>query len=246
MRLKLELLGKIIASKVNELPMIELLSRVSSSILFRLSSDQRIALLLGVSGLIPIESEDNYVINLKKEADYHIIKYNLTVMNRSSWKFFGCRPPAYPTLRIVIFALLIEDDFLLKDFENKKLMFDWIENKILEFPDFWKNKTHFKDSNNKKTNSLSKELKTLIIINFVIPFAFWKYSTANEIELLEELVELANELPPEKNAKIQKFKKLGQKTKSIFETQGLLELLNDFCVNKRCLNCQIGVKLLNS
>jgi hypothetical protein len=86
----------------------------------------------------------------------------------------------------------------------------------------------------------------LIIINFVIPFAFWKYSTTNEIELLEELVELANELPPEKNAKVQMFKKLGQKTKSIFETQGLLELLNDFCVNKRCLNCQIGVKLLNS
>ena len=46
--------------------------------------------------------------------------------------------------------------------------------------------------------------------------------------------------------KVQMFKKLGQKTKSIFETQGLLELLNDFCVNKRCLNCQIGVKLLNS
>ncbi|MFN5443225.1 MAG: DUF2851 family protein [Crocinitomicaceae bacterium] len=246
MRLKLELLGKIIASKVNELPMIELLSRVSSSILFRLSSDQRITLLLGISGLIPIESEDNYVINLKKEADYLILKYNLTVMNSTSWIFFGCRPPAYPTLRIVVFALLIEDDFLLRDFENKKLMLDWVENKRLEFPDFWKTKTHFKDSNNKKTNSLSKELKTLIITNFIIPFSFWKYSTSNEIELLEELVELANELPPEKNAKVQKFKKLGQKTKSIFETQGLLELLNDFCVNKRCLNCQIGVKLLNS
>jgi hypothetical protein len=167
-------------------------------------------------------------------------------MNSTSWKFFGCRPPAYPTLRIVVFALLIEDDFLLRDFENKKLMLDWVENKRLEFPDFWKTKTHFKDSNNKKTNSLSKELKTLIITNFIIPFSFWKYSTSNEIELLEELVELANELPPEKNAKVQKFKKLGQKTKSIFETQGLLELLNDFCVNKRCLNCQIGVKLLNS
>jgi hypothetical protein len=243
--LKLELLGKIIATKVNELPMIELINRIPVSILFRLSVKQRVALLLGVSGLIPDNSEDDYVIKTLREAEYLMLKYNIISMNKASWKFFGCRPPAYPTLRIVIFALLIDDTILFKDFETESILLDWIVQKEIDFPSFWKYHSHFNSANNKKENTYSKELKVLIITNYFIPFFYWKFSKTNEIELLEKLISLAYLLPPEKNAKVQKFKKLGQKPKSVAETQGLLELLNDFCVNKQCLRCQIGVKLLN-
>lgn len=245
LRIKLELLGKIIATKVNELPMIELINRIPVSILFRLSVDQRVALLLGVSGLIPENSEVEYLNKTLKEAEYLMLKYNLTPMNKASWKFFGCRPPAYPTLRIVTFALLIDDEILFNEFETESILLDWIEQKEIDFPSFWKYHSHFNSANNKKENTFSKELKVLIITNYFIPFFYWKFSKINENELLEKLISLAYLLPPEKNAKIQKFKKLGQKPKSVAETQGLLELLNDFCVNKRCLNCQIGVKLLN-
>ncbi len=245
LRIKLEFLCKIIATKVNELPMIELINRIPVSILFRLSVKQRVALLLGVSGLIPDNSEDDDVIKTLKEAEYLMLKYNIISMNKASWKFFGCRPPAYPTLRIVTFALLIDDEILFKDFETESILLDWIEQKEIDFPSFWKFHTHFNSINNKKENTFSKELKVLIITNYFIPFFYWKFSKTNEIELLEKLISLAYLLPPEKNAKVQKFKKLGQKPKSVAETQGLLELLNDFCVNKQCLKCQIGVKLLN-
>jgi len=245
LRLKLELVGKIIATKVNELPMIELINRISISILLRLTEEQRIALLLGVSGLIPDGFEDEYVYKLFKEAEYLMSKYNLYCMNKASWKFFGCRPPAYPTLRIVTFALIINDEILFHDFESESILLDWIEQKEINFPSFWKYHTHFNAVSYKKENTFSKELKALIITNYFIPYFYWRFSKINEIELLEKLISLAYLLPPEKNAKVQKFRKLGQKAKSIAETQGLLELLNDFCVNKQCLQCQIGVKLLN-
>lgn len=245
LRLKLELIGKIIATKVNELPMIELINRIPISILFRLSQEERITLLLGVSGLIPKEYDDEYVNKLFMEAEYLITKYNLTCMNKASWKFFGCRPPAYPTLRIVLFAILINDEILLNDYESESIVLNWIEQKEIDYPMFWKNHTHFNSLNFNKENTFSKELKVLITTNYFIPFFYWKFSKTNEIELLEKLISLAYFLPPEKNAKVQKFKKLGLKPKSIAETQGLLELLNDFCVNKQCLRCQIGVKLLN-
>jgi len=245
LRLKLELVGKIIATKVNELPMIELINRISISILLGLTEEQRIALLLGVSGLIPDGFEDEYVYKLFKEAEYLMSKYNLYCMNKASWKFFGCRPPAYPTLRIVTFALIINDEILFHDFESESILLDWIEQKEINFPSFWKYHTHFNAVSYKKENTFSKELKALIITNYFIPYFYWRFSKINEIELLEKLISLAYLLPPEKNAKVQKFRKLGQKAKSIAETQGLLELLNDFCVNKQCLQCQIGVKLLN-
>jgi hypothetical protein len=244
LRLKLELLGKIIATKTNEIPMIELISRIPLNHLFRLNDELRIALLLGVSGLIPDNSIDLEIDKLKKDADFLLTKFQLTPMNSASWKFFGCRPPAYPTIRIVLFALLVSDEMLFQDFENESEIVFWLEKKEIQFPHFWKFHTHFTKSNSRFINSLSKELKILIITNYFIPFHYWKLSMENEIEFIEKLIELAISLPPEKNAKIEKFKKLGLKPKSIFETQGLLELINEFCVNKKCLSCQIGTKLL--
>ena len=246
LKLKFELLGKIILTKVNELPMVELLTRIPTALLLRLNTEERTALLLGVSGLIPKFSEIEEVKSLKKEASFLMNKYQIFPMNKASWKFFGCRPPAYPTIRMVLFSLLMEEDVLFKEFQNKELFLSWIENKSIEFPKYWKNNTHFNPSNSKINNTLSRELKMLIIANFIVPFYYWQFSKINSVEQMEELINLAYNLPPEKNSKIESFKKLGQKIKSIAETQGLLELLNEFCNNKKCLSCQIGNKLLTS
>ena len=246
LKLKFELLGKIILTKVNELPMVELLTRIPTALLLRLNTEERTALLLGVSGLIPKFSEIEEVKSLKKEASFLMNKYQIFPMNKVSWKFFGCRPPAYPTIRMVLFSLLMEEDVLFKEFQNKELFLSWIENKSIEFPKYWKNNTHFNPSNSKINNTLSRELKMLIIANFIVPFYYWQFSKINSVEQMEELINLAYNLPPEKNSKIESFKKLGQKIKSIAETQGLLELLNEFCNNKKCLSCQIGNKLLTS
>jgi hypothetical protein len=244
LRLKLELLGKIIATKTNEIPMIELISRVPISSLFRLNIEQRINLLLALSGLIPQFSDDFDVCEMKKEADFLLAKFQLKPMNASSWKFFGCRPPAYPTIRIVLFAILITDEVLFNDFENKDEVINWLNKKQIHYPSYWQFHTHFTEKKSTSLNTLSNELKILIITNYFIPFQYWKFSMEKEINYIEKLIEIAESLPPEKNSKIEKFKKLGLKPKSIFETQGLLELINEFCVNKKCFSCQIGTKLL--
>ncbi len=246
LKLKFELLGKIILTKVNELPMVELLTRIPTALLKRLNTEERTALLLGVSGLIPEVSEIDEVKSLKNEASFLMNKYQILPMNKASWKFFGCRPRAYPTIRIVLFSLLMDDDILFNEFETKELFLSWIENKSIVLPEFWKNNTHFKSSSLTIKNTFSKELKILIISNFIVLFYYWQFSKINSIEQLQELISLAYNLPPEKNSKIESFKKLGQKIKSIAETQGLLELINEFCNNKKCLSCQIGNKLLTS
>jgi hypothetical protein len=244
LRLKLELLGKILLTKVNELPIIELISKVPVTLLYKISDSQRIALLLGVSGLIPTESNDEYVVALRLEAEFLMTKYGITSMFSKSWRFFGCRPSAYPTIRIVYFALLVNDEVLTNDFDNQYELLEWLNNKKLNLTDFWQSNTHF-NCNSKHINSLTKDLKCLILTNFILPFFYWKFKLNNDLELLEELIELVIKLPPELNSKVNTFKKLGFRPKSMFQTQGLLELINEFCQNKKCLSCQIGTKIIS-
>jgi hypothetical protein len=80
----------------------------------------------------------------------------------------------------------------------------------------------------------------------VIPFLFVYGEKQNKPALKNRALEFLEKLPPEKNSKIIKWEGLGIKSRSAFETQALLQLKNHYCDKKKCLNCQIGVKLVNN
>lgn len=62
----------------------------------------------------------------------------------------------------------------------------------------------------------------------------------------EDLIAFMNEVTPEKNAIIDKFDSFGISCKNAFETQSLLELKNEYCNQKACLKCALGMNLLKS
>ena len=51
-------------------------------------------------------------------------------------------------------------------------------------------------------------------------------------------------IKPEKNAIITAFQERGVKVDSAFESQALLQLKHFYCDQKRCLQCGIGLQLL--
>jgi hypothetical protein len=51
-------------------------------------------------------------------------------------------------------------------------------------------------------------------------------------------------MKPEKNNIISKFSEIGVSSKNAFDTQALLELKNNYCAPKRCLDCAIGNAIL--
>ena len=55
---------------------------------------------------------------------------------------------------------------------------------------------------------------------------------------------LLKKMKPEKNNIISKFSEIGVKSKNAFDTQALLELKNNYCAPKRCLECAIGNAIL--
>ena len=62
----------------------------------------------------------------------------------------------------------------------------------------------------------------------------------------ESILELIQQLKPEKNNIISNFEQLKIKSNSAFETQALLQLKNEYCNQLNCLNCLIGRELLTS
>jgi hypothetical protein len=78
----------------------------------------------------------------------------------------------------------------------------------------------------------------------LVPYFF--YLSDSTVEFRQKAIEIAEILPPEKNTIIEQMKALGFSVKNSFDSQAVLEIYNEFCLSKKCLNCAIGCKIINS
>ena len=92
--------------------------------------------------------------------------------------------------------------------------------------------------------TLGRSSRQSILINVVAPvqYAFSLY--LNDPELKERAVGLLSEIPAECNRVIRKWKDTGITPSNAADSQALLTLFHDFCVEKRCFDCSIGKYLL--
>ena len=67
-----------------------------------------------------------------------------------------------------------------------------------------------------------------------------------DYDLRQKAIEISEILPPEKNNLVEQMKTLGFSVKNSFDSQAVLEIYNEFCQRKKCLNCIIGCKIVNS
>ena len=237
----IERIAQIIGGKTNGLPMIELSKQLKYSSLLRENEVDRTMILFFLSGLLPNNLDEKQL----KVAQHYANKYQLTTMNSSAWKYFGLYAYSYPPFRILQFSHIIAQDmffqFLSVDISQ---WLDWWMDWQFQLPEFWQKHTSFSHKELKHTQSISKQLKELVIINVVVPFLFWQGVYNHQFDKIEIAFELLGKLPAEQNNIIAYWKNLKINVKSAFESQGLLELINEFCSNKKCLSCNIGTKVL--
>jgi hypothetical protein len=62
---------------------------------------------------------------------------------------------------------------------------------------------------------------------------------------VEKAMRWLEETEPEKNNIIRIFQQEGITVKNATDTQALLELKKNYCDKRRCLECEIGMKLLS-
>jgi hypothetical protein len=64
-------------------------------------------------------------------------------------------------------------------------------------------------------------------------------------DLCEKALSFLEETTPEKNSVISDWKSAGIEMESAFYTQALLQLTEEYCRKRRCLQCRIGCKLIS-
>jgi len=191
------------------------------------------ALFFGNAGLLDMEKEDNYFKDLKFRYFYLLHKYKLEKKNIELPQFFKHRPDNFPTIRLSQLANL---------YHGQQNLFSKISAAnsvgviygILEISasNYWQNHYQFDKESPKKKKKLSKSFIDLIVINTIIPLQF-AYAKSQGKEISEVLIQLLNEVAPEKNAIMDKFSSFGIKSKNAFESQSLLQLKNEYCNKNR-------------
>lgn len=202
------------------------------------------SLLFGQANLIPIDIEDNYAKDLKSWYDYIALKYKLQQPILAPIQFFKHRPDNFPTIRLSQLAMIyhLNRNLFSKIIEVKSLK-DLYSLFAISVSDYWKTHYNFDKSSPKKEKGLSKSFIDLIIINTIVPIQF-AYARSQGKDISEQLIELLTEISSEKNTIIDKFNCFGIKSKNAFQSQALLQLKNEYCNNKKCLECAIGIQLL--
>ncbi len=204
------------------------------------------ALLFGFAGLLDAEHEDNYYKDLKFRFYYLINKYQIEKDIIAPLQFFKHRPDNFPTIRLSQLANLYHkhQNLFSKIITTQSLKSIYEIFKIA-VSEYWQTHYQFDKESPKKAKSLSKAFIDLIVINSIIPIQF-AHAHQQGIEDKEFLITLLQEVEPENNAIINKFNTFGIKSKNAFDTQSLLQLKNEYCDKKRCLDCTIGMELLKN
>ena len=202
--------------------------------------------MFGNAGLLDGEKQDNYYSNLKFRFDYLSDKHQIEKSSFEPVQFFKHRPDNFPTIRLSQLASLyhMEQNLFSKISAIDSLASIYGLFKV-DASDYWQEHYQFDKKSTMKKKMLSKSFIDLIVINTIIPVLF-AFAKSQGKENSENLIELINEISPEKNAIIGKFSSFGIKSTSAFETQSLLQLKNEYCNKSKCLECAIGMELLKN
>lgn len=198
------------------------------------------ALLLGQANLLSHDFQDSYAKELKSNYFYLVQKHQLFERVSDTVEFFKHRPDNFPTIRLAQLANL---------YYHRKNLFSLVMNSSsinelyqvfsVGVSQYWETHYNFDKTSSKKVKKLSKSFINLLLINSIVPLRF-AYSLRERKDITQELIDLSMLISGEKNVIIEKFDFFGIKSNNTFETQALLELKNQYCDNKKCLDCTIG------
>lgn len=205
------------------------------------------ALLFGQAGMLFEHFSDKYPQQLQNEYAFLKQKFKLHPLEKHLWKYLRLRPINFPSIRIAQFANLIFNSTHLfsqiLELENasdlKKMM-------NVSVSEYWESHFMLDRSSSKKPKHLGEESINNIIINTIVPFLFIYGKQKDDEKYILKALLFLEQTAGESNAIVRKWEELGVPVKTAHSTQALLQLKNEYCNHKKCLNCSIGNYLLKN
>jgi len=241
-----QLLIKNFGLKVNGNSFLRLAQSVDYSVIKKLSfhTNQLAAILFGQAGFLEEDTEVEYHKELRKDYDYLKHKFKLNHIPKNEFSFFRMRPNNFPTIRIAqLVALFHKHQNLFSKLIAIDNLEEFYELFTIVVNPFWQTHYNFESISKKSSKKITTSFVDLLIINTIIPLKFLFQKSRGEVDE-EFFLVLLKKMKPEKNSIISKFSEIGVSSKNAFDTQALLELKNNYCAPKRCLECAIGNTIL--
>jgi hypothetical protein len=204
------------------------------------------ALLFGQAGLLDDKFEEDYPKLLQREYQFLKNKYDLKKIE-GSLIFLRMRPSNFPTIRLAQLAMLIHESLHLfskikesDDLNSVKELLQVTAN------DYWHYHYVFDEASAFKKKRLGDLMIGNILINTVIPLLFAYGHQHSENLYKDKALKWLEQVKAEKNIITRRFTALQVMNKTAFDSQSLIQLKNEYCNKKRCLDCSIGNKLLRN
>ena len=233
--------------KLNSESFLKLSKRISISTINKHKDNlsQIEAMLFGTAGFLH-NVYDQYGFLLRKEFLFLKHKYSLEEMDESEWYFMRLRPPSFPTIRLALLAQLLKSQSTLFSRVIACNIYDELKNIFqVSVSDYWLTHYHFKKSSPRRKKSLGNQWINSMIINIICPLLFVYSKRKGQPTYQERAIRFLEEISAEKNTITKKFDEIGVKANNAMQSQGLIQLKTTYCDAKKCLNCNIGSKLLS-
>jgi hypothetical protein len=94
-------------------------------------------------------------------------------------------------------------------------------------------------------HALSQSSVRLLLINVVAPLLYAYGECVDDASRRELAVDILQTLKPEQNSVVNIFTSAGLKCNDAFTSQAYIQLRNEYCLQRKCLFCRIGHRLLS-
>lgn len=206
------------------------------------------ALLFGQAGMLDAQKPgmDSYYNQLCTEYAFLSNKFQLTPMEKESWKLFRIRPQNFPYRRIAMLAQFIEGGFRMMnrilEAEGEKEMRALFE---VELSGYWTKHYTFGKPNERATATLSRSSIDIILINTVAPLIYAYGELTGSYEMTDKAIKLLEDLRAENNSIVSHFVAYGIDCPDALTSQALVQLKREYCDARKCIYCKIGHHLLS-
>jgi hypothetical protein len=235
--------------KINALPFELLATQLPVHILLRHSDNllQLESILFGMAGLLDEQYKDAHMRALQNEFEFLKKKYSLLPLRKEIFKFSKLRPANFPTLRLAQVAALIHKEpsvfSLPADYKNVEELRKMLE---ISLSGYWKNHYLCDGKMQDKDLALGKSSAENILINTFAPFYFFYSKNTGKDEFAELALRILGNCDVEDNNRTRLFKNRKELLSSAAASQGVINLYENYCSSKKCLQCGIGASVIAS
>lgn len=203
------------------------------------------ALLLGTAGWLELQYQDEYIRYLQNEFSFLSQKYNLVPLRKTLFKQSRMRPANFPVLRLAQLAQLIHSNSRLFFAPHQYSGYDLADAALsIQLKEYWLNHYQVDGKVSSRDLSLGRQARENIMVNSLAPFLFFYAQHLNKPDFKEKALELLMACSPEDNIKTRHFSAKSAQIQNAGNTQGLLQLFDQYCDKRQCLKCGIAAAVL--